>query len=59
MRLAAAFGMPAYRCEAPDDVGRHLRTALAQDRPSLVVVPIDYSIDVAVSEELGAATASA
>jgi acetolactate synthase-1/2/3 large subunit len=59
VRLAESFGMPAYRCEAVEDVGRHLRAALAQDRPSLVVVPIDYSIDVAISEELGAATASA
>ena len=30
--------------------------ALALDVPSLIVVPIDYSIDVAISEELGAET---
>ena len=28
VRLAEAFGMPAYRCEAVDDFGRHLRHAL-------------------------------
>jgi hypothetical protein len=30
--------------------------ALAKDTPSLIVVPIDYSIDVAISETLGAET---
>ena len=48
--------MPAYRCEAVDDFGRHLRHALTLDVPSLIVMPIDYSIDVAISEELGAET---
>jgi acetolactate synthase I/II/III large subunit len=57
VQLAGAFGMPAWRCEAVDDFGRHLRDALALDVPSLIVVPIDYSIDVAISE-LGAETVS-
>jgi acetolactate synthase I/II/III large subunit len=57
VRLAEAFGMPAWRCEAVDDFGRHLRDALALDVPSLIVVPIDYSLDVAISE-LGAETVS-
>jgi acetolactate synthase I/II/III large subunit len=57
VRLAEAFGMPAWRCEAVDDFGRHLRAALALDVPSLIVVPIDYSIDVAIAE-LGAETVS-
>ncbi|MFL5850279.1 MAG: thiamine pyrophosphate-dependent enzyme, partial [Solirubrobacteraceae bacterium] len=56
VRLAEAFGMPAFRCEAVDDFGRHLRHALTLDVPSLVVLPIDYSIDVAISQELGAET---
>jgi acetolactate synthase-1/2/3 large subunit len=56
VRLAEAFGMPAYRCEAVDDFGRHLRHALTLDVPSLIVMPIDYSIDVAISEELGTET---
>jgi acetolactate synthase-1/2/3 large subunit len=54
--LAEAFGMPAWRCEATEDFGRHLRHALTLDVPSLIVVPIDYSIDVAISEELGTET---
>ena len=59
VRLAEAFGMPAFRCEAVDDLGRHLRHALGLDLPSLIVVPIDYSIDVAISEELGTETVQA
>jgi acetolactate synthase-1/2/3 large subunit len=54
--LAEAFGMPAWRCEEVEDFGRHLRRALTLDVPSLIVVPIDYSLDVALSEELGAET---
>ncbi len=59
VRLAESFGMPAFRCEAVDDLGRHLRHALGLDLPSLIVVPIDYSIDVAISEELGTETVQA
>jgi acetolactate synthase-1/2/3 large subunit len=54
--LAGSFGMPAWRCEAANDLGRHLAHALTLDVPSLIVVPIDYSIDVAISEELGTET---
>jgi acetolactate synthase-1/2/3 large subunit len=54
--LAKSFGMAAWRCEGPDDFGPTLRKALEQDVPSLVVLPIDYSIDVAISEELGTET---
>jgi acetolactate synthase I/II/III large subunit len=56
VRLAESFGMPGFRCEAVEDFGRHLRHALTLDVPSLIVLPIDYSIDVAISEELGAET---
>ena len=59
VKLAESFGMPAWRCESIEDVGRHLRHALTLDVPSLIVVPIDYSIDVAISEELGTETVSA
>ena len=54
--VADAFGMPAWRCEGVDDLGRHLRHALSLDVPSLIVVPIDYSIDVSISEQLGTET---
>jgi acetolactate synthase I/II/III large subunit len=59
VRLADAFGMPAWRCEGVEDLGRHLRHALSLDVPSLIVVPIDYSIDVSISEELGSETVTA
>jgi acetolactate synthase-1/2/3 large subunit len=55
VRLAESFGMPAFRCERSDDFARHLRHALGLDLPSLIVVPIDYSVDVAMSA-LGAET---
>jgi acetolactate synthase I/II/III large subunit len=56
VRLAESFGMPAFRCEAVEDFGAHLRRALGLDEPSLIVLPIDYTIDVAISEELGTST---
>jgi acetolactate synthase-1/2/3 large subunit len=54
--LANAFGMPAWRCASAGDFGRHLRHALSLAVPSLIVLPIDYSIDVAISDELGEQT---
>jgi acetolactate synthase I/II/III large subunit len=59
VKLADAFGMPAWRCEEVGDFARHLRHALALEVPSLIVVPIDYSLDVAISEELGTETVAA
>jgi acetolactate synthase-1/2/3 large subunit len=59
VKLADAFGMPAWRCESVEDFGRHLRHALSLDLPSLIVLPIDYSVDVTISEELGVQTAAA
>ena len=56
VKLAEAFGVPAWRCESADDFGERLRGALELGEPSVIVLPIDYSIDVAISEELGAET---
>jgi acetolactate synthase-1/2/3 large subunit len=36
VKLAEAFGMPAWRCEAVEDFGKHLRHALTLDLPSLI-----------------------
>jgi acetolactate synthase-1/2/3 large subunit len=58
VKLADAFGLPAWRCNAVGDFSTHLRHALTLDVPSLIVLPIDYSIDVAISEELGTETVS-
>jgi acetolactate synthase I/II/III large subunit len=54
--LAESFGLPAWRCESADDYARRLEQALELDRPSVIVLPIDYSLDVAISEELGTET---
>jgi len=56
VKLAQAFGAPAWRCAHPDDFAQHLAKALTLDVPSVIVVPIDYSVDVAISRELGAET---
>ena len=45
--------------ECLDDFGLTLRRALDLDVPSLIVLPIDYSVDVAISHELGTETVAA
>ena len=56
VKLAEAFGMPAWRCASAEEFAPHLARALELDVPSLIVVPIDYSIDVALSGALGTET---
>jgi acetolactate synthase-1/2/3 large subunit len=56
VKLAEAFGAAAWRCADAEDFAVRLRHALTLDVPSVIVVPIDYSIDVAISRELGAET---
>jgi acetolactate synthase-1/2/3 large subunit len=56
VKLAEGFGLPAWRCDSADDFAQRLTHALTLDVPSLIVLPIDYSLDVAISEELGAET---
>jgi acetolactate synthase-1/2/3 large subunit len=56
VKLAESFGMPAWRCSSADDFGERLRYALSLGTPSLIVLPIDYTLDVAISEELGTET---
>jgi acetolactate synthase-1/2/3 large subunit len=53
VKLAEAFNMPGWRCASADEFSQRLEQALALDVPSLIVVPIDYSVDVAISPELG------
>lgn len=59
VKLAESFGVPAWRSTSADEFGQQLRHALTLDVPSLIVLPIDYSQDVAFSEELGTETVSA
>ncbi|HYU58502.1 MAG TPA: thiamine pyrophosphate-dependent enzyme, partial [Actinomycetota bacterium] len=54
--LAESFGMPAWRCEDASDFAKRLAEALAAGEPSLIVIPIDYSPDVAIVGELGEET---
>jgi acetolactate synthase I/II/III large subunit len=56
VRLAESFGLPAWRCDSADDFATRLRHALTLDVPSLIVLPIDPSIDIAISQELGEET---
>ncbi len=56
VKLAEAFGAPAWRCADADEFSHRLSHALTLDVPSVIVVPIDYSVDVAISRELGAET---
>lgn len=56
VKLAESFGLAAWRCESVEDFSKYLRRGLELDVPSLIVLPIDYSIDVAISEELGTET---
>ncbi|MBA2506023.1 MAG: acetolactate synthase large subunit [Thermoleophilaceae bacterium] len=56
VKFAESFGMPAWRCGSVEDFPRYLKEALGKEVPSLIVLPIDYSIDVAISEELGTET---
>jgi acetolactate synthase-1/2/3 large subunit len=57
--LAEAFGIPGFRCETVEDFGAHLRRCLELDVPSILVAPIDYSMDIALQEQLGTETVAA
>jgi acetolactate synthase-1/2/3 large subunit len=56
VKLAEAFGIPGWRCTSADEFSQRLAHALTLDVPSVIVVAIDYSVDVAISRELGAET---
>ncbi len=47
VKLAESFGLPAWRVSAPEEFRQRFDAALDLDVPSLIVVPIDYSVDVA------------
>ena len=56
VRFAESFGLPAWRCDSVADYRRRLAEALALSVPSLIVLPIDYSPEIAIATELGAET---
>ncbi len=53
MQLAAAFDWHGERVENARDLRGALERALNEDRPSLVVVPIDYRENAKLTEKLG------
>jgi len=56
VKLAKAFDLPAWKCKTYPEFRRRLDQALKLDRPSVIVLPIDYSIDVSFSDQLGSNT---
>jgi acetolactate synthase-1/2/3 large subunit len=56
VRLAESFGMAAWRCESVVEYADRLGRALELDVPSLITIPIDYSLDISITAELGAET---
>jgi acetolactate synthase-1/2/3 large subunit len=56
VKLAEAFGLPGWRADSIEDFAERFRHALTLDVPSVLVLPIDYSPDVALTEQLGTET---
>jgi acetolactate synthase-1/2/3 large subunit len=50
VKLAEAFGLPGWRAESIDDFAARFQHALTLDVPSVLVLPIDYAPDVALTE---------
>jgi acetolactate synthase-1/2/3 large subunit len=53
VQLGRAFGLPSWRIQSADELGARLAHALTLDEPSLIVVPVDYSLDVSIADEFG------
>jgi acetolactate synthase-1/2/3 large subunit len=53
IKLAEAFDWHAQRVEKSSELKAALETAFQQDRPSLLVVPIDYRENTKLTERLG------
>ncbi len=53
VELGRAFGLPSWRIESADELGPRIAHALTLDEPSLIVVPVDYSLDVSIADEFG------
>jgi acetolactate synthase-1/2/3 large subunit len=49
---SAAFGARGYRVETLDEFSTTLRQALAEDGPSLIDVPVDYSHNTELATHL-------
>lgn len=53
IQLAQSFGWHAHRCTASADLQDVFRQALAEEGPSLVVIPIDYAENLKLTRRLG------
>ena len=53
VRLAEAFGVRGYRVEKAGDLPSILDEALARDEPSMVDIPVDYSDNPFLVQEMG------
>ncbi len=53
VELAKAFGWNGHRCEDSTKLQSVLKEALAEDGPSLVVIPIDYDENPKLTKRLG------
>lgn len=58
MLLAESFGWNGHRCNDSANLEGVLRTAVTENGPSLVVIPIDYSENMKLTHELGELTAT-
>lgn len=56
VKLGESFGLPSWRVTTADEFASLLAHALTLDVPSLIVVPVDYSLDVAIADEFGEET---
>ena len=56
LQLASAFNWHGHRVNNSADLKNTLAQALAEDGPSLVVIPIDYRENMALTERLGEMT---
>ncbi|MEM9623421.1 MAG: acetolactate synthase large subunit [Pseudomonadota bacterium] len=56
--LAACFGWHGHRCDNSADLQEVLNQSFAEQGPSLVVIPIDYSENAKLTKKLGEITAS-
>jgi acetolactate synthase-1/2/3 large subunit len=55
-KLADAFGWSGHIVENSVDLAATLETALSEEGPSLVVIPIDYRENVLLTQKLGEIT---
>jgi acetolactate synthase-1/2/3 large subunit len=56
VRLAESFGLAAWRATTANEFGELLRHAIDLAVPSLIVLEIDYDVEVAIADGLGEET---